>query len=335
MTDGLTVTAEKINRALLRAGVENVHVLSVRALSGGAASETYYLAAEKAGAPWPLILQRSATESTMDGSMPKQVQARLQQKAKSAGLPVADVIALLDPDDGLGNGYLMTFIPGETLAAKYLKAPEFSSAREKLGTQAAQALATLHTSPLIHFADIPLKTATAAEQVSTLFDWYVSFNTPSPAFDLAFSWLKRHLPPDGPPCVVHGDFRSGNLIVQTETGLAAVLDWELAHIGQPMEDLGWICVNSWRFGQWQKPVGGFADRDTFYTAYEAAAKTVLDRSQTFFWELYGTVRWGISCLQLVHQHLSGEVVSVERAAIGRRISEVEIDLLYLLKHGTI
>jgi aminoglycoside phosphotransferase (APT) family kinase protein len=335
MTDSQAVSTEKINQALIRAGVDGVSVKNVRALSGGAASETFFLEAEKSGSALPLILQRSASNTAMDGSMPKLVQARLQQKAKAAGLPVADVIALLDPADGLGSGYVMAFIPGETLAAKYLKAPEFSAARDKLGTQAAQALAALHRAPLSHFADIPLNKVTTADQVSILFDWYLSFNMPSPAFDLAFSWLKRHLPPEGPPCVVHGDFRSGNLIVQPDAGLAAVLDWELAHIGQPMEDLGWICVNSWRFGQWQKPVGGFSDRETFYAAYERAANTFLDRSHTFFWELYGTLRWGISCLQLVHQHLSGEVVSVERAAVGRRISEVEIDLLFLLKHGSI
>jgi aminoglycoside phosphotransferase (APT) family kinase protein len=331
----MSLDLQALQAACASSGLADIIVSSVRSLSGGAASDTYYVAAIRDGHDLPLIVQRMASDTPMDGAMSKRAQARLQQKARAAGLPVAEVLLVFEPHHGLGDGYMMDFIAGETLPPKYLKAPDFESARAKLGAQTAQALAQLHKCPLTHFADVPLKSATPAEQVATLFDWYRQFKTDSPAFDLAFAWLHHHVPQPVVPCVVHGDFRSGNFIVQPEAGLVAVLDWELAHIGDPLEDLGWICVNSWRFGVWQKPVGGFALRDDFYAAYESAFGHTIDRASLYFWELFGTLRWGMSCLQLVHQHLSGAVVSVERAAIGRRVSEVELDILYMMKHGTI
>ena len=72
---------------------------------------------------------------------------------------------------------------------------------------------------------------------------------------------------------MHGDFRHGNLIIGPD-GVRAVLDWELAHLGDPMEDLGWICVNSWRFGEIDKPVGGFGTREELFAGYEAAGRRV-------------------------------------------------------------
>jgi aminoglycoside phosphotransferase (APT) family kinase protein len=313
----------------------DVQILSVRPLSGGASSDTYFVDAVQGDKALPLIVQRSASDTPLEGAMTKRVQAKLQQKARAAGLPVAEVLLVFEPRHGLGDGYAMDFIPGETLATKYLKHADFEAARAKMAVQAAQALAHLHKCPLTHFADVPLTAATPAGQLATLRQWYLQFDTPIPAFDLAFAWLAQHAPVPGVQSVVHGDFRSGNFIVQPDAGLVAVLDWELAHIGDPLEDLGWMCVNSWRFGIWQKPVGGFAARDDFYAAYEIAFGHSIDRDALYFWELFGTLRWGMSCLQLVHQHLSGAVVSVERAAIGRRVSEVELDILYIMKHGSI
>ncbi len=325
---------QKVAEVLRRSGYRDVLVREVRALSGGASSETAYIDAIIDGACQPLILQRAAGDSPAV-AMSKSVQAELQRLVHGTGLPVANVVAILQPSDELGDGYVMGFIDGETLPGKYLKSAEFASARIMLGDQCATALAHLHEIPSDLFRDLPLIASTPAELVQHLFELYAGYDTPSPAFDLAFAWTRRHAPVPSGISLVHGDFRSGNLIVQKNTGLAAILDWELAHLGNPLEDLGWICVNSWRFGHWQKPVGGFADRAAFYAAYEKAAGKSIDLMQMFFWEVYGTLRWGISCLQLVHQHLSGDVVSVERAAIGRRISEVELDLMYMLKHGTI
>ncbi len=97
------------------------------------------------------------------------------------------------------------------------------------------------------------------EQNERLFDHYRGFGVDEPVFDLAFAWLRERLPGAPPTVVCHGDFRSGNFIVG-DAGLRAVLDWELAHLGDRHADLGWLCVNAWRFGQWRQPVGGFGDR---------------------------------------------------------------------------
>ncbi|MFA5123081.1 phosphotransferase family protein, partial [Zavarzinia sp.] len=147
--------------------------------------------------------------------------------------------------------------------------------------------------------------------------------------DLALVWLKAHLPAaPAVPRLVHGDFRNGNLIVGPD-GIRAVLDWELAHLGDPLEDLGWLCVPSWRFGG-VAPVGGFGTRDDLFAAYEAASGTPVDAGAVRFWEVLGTLRWGLICAESANRFLTGGDRSVERAVIARRASETEIDLLDLL-----
>jgi hypothetical protein len=128
--------------------------------------------------------------------------------------------------------------------------------------------------------------------------------------------------------VVHGDFRTGNLLVDRR-GLAAVLDWELAHLGDPLEDLGWFCVRAWRFGS-PKPAGGFGTRARLVAAYEAHGGGPVDPAVLRWWEVMGTLSWGVICLIQAATHLSGASRSVELAAIGRRVAETELDLLRLL-----
>lgn len=127
---------------------------------------------------------------------------------------------------------------------------------------------------------------------------------------------------------MHGDFRNGNLMIGPE-GVRAVLDWELAHIGDPMEDLGWLCVNSWRFGRIDKPVGGFGDYAELYAGYEAAGGPPVNRAMAKWWEMFGTLRWGVMCTGSLAAFRSVDA-SVERAMIARRTSETEIDLLRLM-----
>lgn len=334
MVDLHVVDMAVLTRALRRHWRRDAMVTAVTALSAGAASDTFAVEVTLNEELRPLIFQRSPNGGPVEGALPKSVQAKLQRRVHEQGLPVAEVVCILEPDDGLGQGFLMQRVAGESLAPRYLRDDSFAPARAVMTQQCGAFLAQLHALPVTVFDGLPLAQATTVEQVNRLESMYRGFDVDLPVFELTFSWLRRHLPVTVARALVHGDFRSGNFLVQPADGIVAVLDWELAHIGDPLEDIGWLCVNSWRFGNWRHAVGGFGDREELYAAYEAAGGT-LDRKAMWFWEIYGTLRWGLSCLQLAHQHLSGSVVSVERAAIGRRVSETEIDLLHLIDRGTI
>ncbi len=323
-----------LERLLNRANGNQIIVAEVTPLSGGASSATYAVDAFRDGVPWPLIFQRAEGEGGLGGGMTKATQAALQRLAGAQGVPVAAVVAVAEAGDDLGDGFVMARVDGESLAPKWLKLPEFAAARGALTGRCAAALAALHAIPLAAAADLPLPSGSARDQNARLFDHYRRFGVDEPVFDLAFAWVSERLP-DAPASVIcHGDFRSGNFIIDA-SGLRAVLDWELAHLGDPHADLGWLCVNAWRFGMWQRPVGGFGGRAALYAAYEAAGGAKVDPARAHVFEVAETLRWGISCLQLADDHVSGRVRSVERAAIGRRVSEVAADLLHLLKYGTI
>lgn len=324
---------QALERLLRREAGGDVAVERVVALSGGAASLTFAVDALRDGRAWPLIFQQASMEEAAVGSMPKAVQALLQMRARAAGLPVAAVVAVAAAGDGLGDGFVMERIDGESLAPRYLRLPDYAAARTAMVGQCATALARLHAIPVADVADLPLAAASPAEARTAMYALYRGFGVDVPVFDLAFAWLAERMPGQSATTLIHGDFRSGNFIVGPE-GLRAILDWELAHLGHPMEDLGWLCTNTWRFGEWRLPVGGFGAREAFYDAY-AAAGGVLDRELALVFELWGSLRWGVMCLQLAHGHLSGARPSVELAAIGRRVSETEIDILHILKHGEV
>ena len=192
-------------------------------------------------------------------------------------------------------------------------------------------LAALHQ---IDVSTLPaLPHSDAAGELEKYAGFLAAHKHPHPVFELAIKWLRDNLAAaahDGPPVLVHGDFRNGNIMVSPEDGLVALLDWELAHLGDPMEDLGWPCVPSWRFGQHHNPVGGFGARADLYDAYRAAGGTI-NEDAARFWEILGTLKWGIMCAALMTQAFeSGLDPSVERGSIGRRASETEIDLLRMI-----
>src|SRR6202171_2142681 len=254
-------------------------------------------------------------------------EATLMQLAHDAGLPSPRVMHVLVPQDELGTGFIMTRIEGETIARKILRDAQFAEARPILARQLGGVAAGIHS---LSASKLPkLRQMTAAKEIADLEREYRSFEWPRPVFELALRWLRQRDP--GPPqavTLVHGDFRHGNLIIGPD-GVRAVLDWELAHTGDPMEDLGWVCVNSWRFGEIDKPVGGFGTREELFAGYEAAGRRV-DAKRGTFWEVMGTLRWGVMCCGMMQRFRIGPDHSMERAMIGRRASETEIDLLRLL-----
>jgi len=320
--------------AVLRRGLPGATSLrGLRRLSGGASQETWALETGTHAASLPLILRRSpgGAKEIRKNSLDVETEADVLTRVLAHGVPVPQVRLVLRPGDGLGHGFLMDRVEGESMPRNILRAPSLKEARDKLTNQLGQALAQIHRLPpeALPF----LRVASAEQEILYHRDMYAEHGHPHPVFDLAFRWLLDHLPPPGPLSLVHGDFRNGNFIAGPE-GLRAVLDWELAHIGDPMEDLGWLCVNSWRFGQIDLPVGGLGTYRELFAAYEKAGGQRVDPARVRFWEVFGTLKWGILCLLMVDTFRHGNDRSVERAAIGRRASETEIDLLRLLAPRT-
>ncbi|KCZ50752.1 phosphotransferase family protein [Hyphomonas pacifica] len=303
----------------------------VARLSGGASQETWAVDIAADGGKYELILRRvpggfkqSARNSEAIGLA---TEARLLECA-SGTVPAPKVMGVFSPDSDMGEAFLMNRISGETIARKILRDDDYSVAREKLTVQCGKALAGIHAIPVSELPDLPETPGLA--QLDKYEDIYRGFDMPRPIFELAISWLRQNPPPPSPAVLVHGDFRLGNLIVD-ESGLAAVLDWELAHLGDPREDIAWLCVNSWRFGHTENRVGGFGQLEDLLSAYADAGGQSFSPEDIDWWEILGSLKWGIMCMIMYEAYRSGADPSVERAAIGRRVSETEIDLLNLLE----
>ena len=311
-----------------------VELVSAGQLSGGASQETwlfetednekYILRRPPAGSA---VAQAEPIEGMGERHLSSRQEADILSSVHAYGIEVPRVIHVFSEGDALFPGYVMGFVSGETIARKILRDSAFDNIRPNLAAQCGHALAKIHA---IDIKSLPkLATSDAKSEVERYAGILQKHGHPHPVFELALKWLRDNLPPSRPSCLVHGDFRNGNLIISPETGLSAIIDWELTHFGDPMEDLGWICVPSWRFGNIDAPVGGFGDRETFYRAYEEAGG-IIDRNAARFWEILGTLKWGIMCIIMIEVFESGVDRSVERAAIGRRTSETEIDLLRML-----
>uniref|UniRef100_Q07QY1 Aminoglycoside phosphotransferase n=1 Tax=Rhodopseudomonas palustris (strain BisA53) TaxID=316055 RepID=Q07QY1_RHOP5 len=301
----------------------------VAPLSGGASQETFAFTILHPDGDCDAILRRAPPGSGAPSARAAglDAEASLMRLAFAAGVPSPRVLHVLTPSDDLGSGFIMAKVEGETIPRKILRDTQFDDVRPRLARQLGDILAGIHA---VDRAKLPsLRTMSTTSEIAQLDQEYRGFGWPRPVFELALRWLADHDPgPSTQLTLVHGDFRHGNLIIGPD-GVRAVLDWELAHLGDPMEDLGWICVNSWRFGEIDQPVGGLGSREELFAGY-AARGGIVDPARQNFWEVMGTLRWGLMCCGMMQRFRDGPDHSMERAMIGRRASETEIDLLRLL-----
>jgi Ser/Thr protein kinase RdoA (MazF antagonist) len=220
----------------------------------------------------------------------------------------------------------MRRVAGETIARRILRDAAYRQARTVLVRQVGEFAAGLHALGVPGYLPAPDPLAALRTQLAAMAQ--ASPEQASPVFELALRTLEAGRPPAREPVIVHGDLRLGNLIVGPDA-LLAVIDWELVHAGNPAEDLGWFCVKAWRFGA-GPAAAGLGSREELLGAYRAAGGAPITAAELRWWEILGTLRWGVICMSQAWVHLSGAYRSVELAAIGRRVAEQEWDLLLLL-----
>lgn len=332
-----TTFRENLEKVLTRHIPGCTALVSVDRLSGGASQETYRIVIDADDGQRQLAMRRAPGGIHMERSPAHPglaAEALLMQSARAEGVPAPEVYYVLAADDGLGDGFIMEWLEGEALGARIVRSDEFAELRPRLARACGRVMARIHDIDVKATGlDRHLAVVSPGDFVEQTWDNYRRLSTAQPMIDYAGRWLTEHLPKDYQPRLVHNDFRNGNFLVNKD-GIVAVLDWELAHIGDPMRDLGWICVNSWRFGS-DKPVGGFGSYEDLFAGYEEESGRKIDPDQVKFWEVFGSFWWSVGCLTMAEHYRSGPDQSVERPAIGRRSSECQVDCVNLLIPGEV
>lgn len=321
-----------------KTGASRVAIGNLVRLSGGASRETWSFDAEIETAEGvrrePMIFRCDPIPGVP--SMPgRALEYHLIRAARLQGAVVPE--PCWDGDDTFDvKFFVMKRVPGEALGARLIRGEQYARARAVLPGQLAESLARIHTISKDDYPELaalpgPEPGVSPALNEVKRYEEVFRATAPNahPVFELAFRWLYRNMPPVEEVRFVHGDFRLGNFLFD-ESGLTGIVDWELAHWGDPMEDLGWICVRSWRFGG-AKPVAGICDREEFFRQYQDAGGMPVDAERVRFWEVFGNLRWGIITITQANTYLSGRSKSVELASIGRRTAETEWELLRLIE----
>lgn len=319
--------AQGVGSVLAELGVAEARRVRMTEIPGGASRETWLIEAGEER----FVLRRDPPGA--ESLVPQSGEFRLIGLARDAGVPVAEPLAL-EPDGGrFGTaGMVLAFVAGDSVGPRVLRCGRLERARRALPTQLGEAAAGVHS---IEVAEAALPMSEGDPVLAQIDHWQAELERigePLPVVELGLRWLRAHRPEPVKPRVIHGDFRLGNLIVD-EHGLAAVIDWELAHVGDPAEDLGWLCIRSWRFGNDQHPVAGVGSRKQLLDAYEAAGAGRPDRDRLRFWEVFGNLKWAAICARQANDHLQGLRRSHELASLGRRVCEPEWDMLELIKEA--
>jgi aminoglycoside phosphotransferase (APT) family kinase protein len=307
-------------------------------LTAGASQETYRVVCTTADGERRLALRRSVPTLQGDssvGTIDLATEAKLLQMAVAGGIPAPEIIYVLGESDELGAGFFMQWLDGETLGSRIVSADDLAVLRPQLAYECGQVLARVHALDYrtAGLAEV-LPAIEPKELVEETWNYYRELNVPVPMIDYTHRWLLDNLPQQPRQCLVHGDFRNGNLMV-TPQGINAVLDWELAHLGDPVRDLGWLCVNSWRFGVRQLPVGGFGQVSDLLAGYNSVASVPVQESELHFWEVFGSFWWSMATLRMAQGWRTGETPSLERPVIGRRSTEAQMDCVNLLFPGPV
>jgi aminoglycoside phosphotransferase (APT) family kinase protein len=301
--------------------------LRLSRVPGGASREVWLIEGEDGR--WALRRDPPGAQSFV----PLAIEYEVVAAAATAGVPVPRPLGF-EPEGGrFGTaGFLMEHVEGQSVAPRVLRRDELAAARERLVPQLGAALAAVHSIDPVSVSAVPAPEDEPALAACAFWEAQLDeVGEPLPATEAGLRWLRLNVPsPPKQEVLVHGDFRLGNFIVDGD-GLAAVIDWELCHIGDPAEDLAWMCVRSWRFGNDDRPAAGLGSREELLEAYAAAGGTPPDRDRLRWWEAMGNAKWAVICARQAHDHLSGRRRSAELASLGRRICEPEWDLLEIAR----
>ncbi|MGB3805653.1 MAG: phosphotransferase family protein [Erythrobacter sp.] len=317
---------EGLARALNRAGLPSPSDL--HRLTGGATMESWRF--EAGGEPY--VLRRAPSlEFIEDRPFGHDVEAAVIRAARTAGVTAPEVIVELDPADRIGSGFVMRALPGTPNPKQILEMDEPAA----LLREVARDLGRIHSlRPMANGGDVPdaVPVMDYREAIADLRQQFEEAGGDRPIIALGLKWMEDNCPAPVDPVLIHGDYRMGNILADN-SHLTGVLDWELAHFGDPHEDLAFGCMAVWRFHRYDRPALGLGSLEDYFAAYEAESGRKVERDRFRYWLIHRTVWWAMGCLRCAKSWRDRSDRTLERAVISRRTSEQELDLLMLLEEG--
>jgi aminoglycoside phosphotransferase (APT) family kinase protein len=307
-------------------------VVALEQLAGGASKEAWAVdLADGSG----LLVRRAGVGVIHRDTLTLEQEFRVLGAAVAAGVRAPRPIAYLGEIGGR-EAFAMERVEGETIGRRLVRDPP-----PALALEMATELAKIHSIE-------PLDFLPRGDAITRFYDELDSVGEPHPAIEYGLAWVRERMAATGmaaedtteglsprtsprEPTFVHGDFRLGNLAVTDR--LVAVLDWEFAHVGDPVEDVAWPLVRAWRFGADARRLGGVGDVEPYLDRYNALAGRDITLDELFVWEVFGNVKWAIGCLTQSRRHLNGRDRSVEYAVLGRMAAEMEYELLDLIERA--
>jgi aminoglycoside phosphotransferase (APT) family kinase protein len=285
-------------------------------LAGGASKEAWAVDTADGG---ELLVRRAGGGVIHLDTLPLRDEFEVLVAAREAGVRVPEPVAYLGDVEGR-EAFAMRRVGGETIGRRIVRNPP-----PGLALQMADELAKVHgiAPERLPFLPRPAIWERLLEELDAI-------EEPHPAIEYGIAWCRERLPLERPRVVSHGDFRIGNLAVD-EGGIVAVLDWEFARVADPLEDLAWPLVRSWRFGADDRHLGGIDDAGPYLARYEELTGLEVPREELGVWEVLGNVKWALGALRQARRHLRGEERSVELAILGRLAAEMEWELLDLIR----
>jgi aminoglycoside phosphotransferase (APT) family kinase protein len=258
-------------------------VTQVHKLLGGFSKETFIIDAEVDGQPRSVVLRRDVPLGAVAGSVADEVP--LLKALHGAGFPVPEPLLVETDCSIFGEAFAITRkAPGAT-AFSNVRGLDMGDGQQNAAHALAEVLGRLHAmdarnlqlpkrffDPALSMGDCVMRQIDDYEKA-----WFSRTYQPSPTMSAAFAWLRANVPPStGRPGIVHGDAGLHNLMMH-EGKVSVMLDWELSHMGDPLEDLAYC--RSWvdqalpweEFLEVYYRYGGFPYRPEFESFYSVLA----------------------------------------------------------------
>jgi aminoglycoside phosphotransferase (APT) family kinase protein len=317
-------------------GANCVEIAGLRRLRGGAVQENWGFSARFSGGALDgehrLVLRTDAT-TRLSESLTRLQEFAVLKAAYAAGVTVPEPLFASDDADVWGKPFIIMrrvngIAAGDRITGDAALDPALPALAERLGRELARIHRIRQPRPDLAFLK-PVADVGATRQIAGFRVYLDRHATPRPVLEWGMRWLETHMLSPSEPVLCHRDFRTGNYLVDG-AALTAILDWEFAGWGDPLEDIGWFCCKGWRFARLDRQAGGIARREPFYRGYEHESGRYIDPNRVRFWEVLANIRWAIIALQQYDRYMIGGARSLDLALTGRRANDCELEVLMLL-----